>query len=297
MKINVNMSGMEVLQAKLRGLADKKIKVAAVAALNDAGYVGSTAVRKEMSKVFDRPTPYILKSAVYFKAGLAGKKVRVPGVFDLRGNPLLNKLDADRLEVVIDLSGDGNKQSVSPSMVLNAQIFGGQRRHKRHEMALKAVGVLPADMFIVPGEAAQIDSYGNMNVGQIRQILSWFNAAQMTSGYLGNMTQKKRDKLRAGSMRKGNVTNGFEYFVVQPGQRRQFQRANGKTGNHAMQPGIYQRIFLGQGTAIKPVMIFVKAPAYKQRLDFYRIAGDAAQGEFARAFPMYLEKLLKERGL
>lgn len=64
-----------------------------------------------------------------------------------------------------------------------------------------------------------------------------------------------------------------------------------------MQPGIYQRIFLGQGTAIKPVMIFVKSPAYKQRLDFYRIAGDAALAEFKRAFPMYLEKLLKERGL
>lgn len=109
------------------------------------------------------------------------------------------------------------------------------------------------------------------------------------------MTGKTRDRLRAGNKKRG--INGFEYFVVQPGQRRQFLRANGKTGSHAMQPGIYQRIFLGHGTAIKPVMIFVKSPSYKRRLDFYRLAEEVGVKEFNRAFPMYLDKLLKERGL
>jgi hypothetical protein len=270
-KIGVKIDGLDAVKARLRGLADKKIKVAAVAALNDAAYLGKKATEKRIAEAFDRVTPWIARSVRYVKAR------------------------HDRLESSIDFEQWGNKVGVTASQVLSAEIYGGQRRHKRHEVALQRIGILPSGMFIVPGEAAQMDSFGNMNVGQIRQILSWFNAAQMSSGYKSNMTDKTRSSLRKGSKKKG--THGFEYFVVQPGQRRQFQRANGKTGSHSMQPGIYQRVFLGHGTAIKPVMIFVRAPAYKQRLDFYRIAGDAAMAEFKRAFPMYLEKLLQERGL
>lgn len=273
MKINVKMDGMDAMQARLRGLADKKIKVAAVAALNDAAFLGKKSTEKRLAEAFDRVTPWIARSTRYVKA------------------------KADKLEASIDFDHWGNKTGVTAEKVLTAQIYGGQRRHKRHEVALQRVGILPAGMFIVPGEAAQMDGFGNMAASQIRQILSWFNAAQMTSGAYGNMIDKTRAKHRHGSQRKGKVTNGFEYFVVRPGQGRQFQRANGKTGTHKMQPGIYQRIFLGQGTAIKPVMIFVKSPAYKQRLDFYRIAEEAATAEFKRAFPKYLEKLLQERGL
>lgn len=271
--IRANINGLDAVQARLRGLAENKIKVAARSALNDAAYLGKLATEKRIAEAFDRVTPWIAKSVRYVKA------------------------KGEKLESSIDFDNWGNKTFVTAEMVLRAEIYGGQRRHKRHEVALQRMGILPAGMFIVPGDAAQMDAYGNMSSSQIRQILSWFNAAHMTAGPNQNMTDKKRASLRKGSMRQGRVTNGFEYFVVQPGQRREFQRANGGKGTHKMQPGIYQRIFLGQGTAIKPVMIFVKSPAYKQRLDFYRIAGDASLAEFKRAFPMYLEKLLKERGL
>ena len=271
MKISVKMDGLDALQAKLRGLADKKIAVAAVAALNDSAFLTKKATERIIVDVFDRPTPWISKSVRYVKAR------------------------SDKLESSIDFDQWGNKFGVTAGMVLHAQIYGGQRRHKRHEAALKHYGVLPENMYIVPGEGAQIDAFGNMNIGQIRQILSYLRVAERTSGYISNMTGKTRDRLRAGNKKRG--INGFEYFVVQPGQRRQFLRANGKTGSHAMQPGIYQRIFLGHGTAIKPVMIFVKSPSYKRRLDFYRLAEEVGVKEFNRAFPMYLEKLLKERGL
>ena len=271
--VRAKIDGLDAVQARQRGLADGKIKVAARAALNDAAFLGKKETEKRIAEAFDRVTPWIAKSVRYVKA------------------------KGDKLESSIDFDYWGNKTGVTAGKVLSAEIYGGQRRHKRHEVALQRLGILPSGMFIVPGEAAQMDGYGNMSASQIRQILSWFSAAEMTAGSTQNMTEKTRNRLRKGSMRKGRVTNGFEYFVVQPGQRREFQRANGGKGTHKMQPGIYQRIFLGQGTAIKPVMIFVKSPAYKQRLDFYRIVGDAALAEFKRAFPMYLEKLLKERGL
>lgn len=271
MKIGVQIDGLDAVKARLRGLPEKKIKVAARFALNDAAYLGKRATEQRLAEAFDRITPWIARSVRYVKAR------------------------PDNLEATIDFDQWGNKTGVTAGKVLNAQIYGGQRRHKRHEVALQRLGILPAGMFIVPGEAAQMDAFGNMSAAQIRQILSWFNAGELTSGYLSNMTERSRRRLRTGNARRG--THGFEYFVVKPGDQRSWQRANGKTGTHRMQPGIYQRVFLGQGTAIKPVMIFVKSPAYKQRLDFYRIAEAAAIGEFKLAFPRYLDKLLQERGL
>jgi len=270
-KLSVKIDGLDATKARLRGLSEKKIRVAAVAALNSAAFKAAKATQDEMSKVFDRPTPWVIGGVRYRKA---------------------NK---DTLTASVDFERWGNKAGVSVDKVLNAQITGGQRRHKRHEVALSRVGILPPGFAIVPGVGAEIDAYGNMAASQIRQILSFFQAAQMTSGYSGNMTQRRKDALAKGNKRTGAV--GFEYFVVQPGQRRQFQRSNGKTGTHKMQPGIYQRFYLAHGTAIKPVMIFVRMPAYKKILDFYGLAERVAMAEFNQYYPRYLNQLFEERGL
>ena len=64
-----------------------------------------------------------------------------------------------------------------------------------------------------------------------------------------------------------------------------------------LSPGIYQRFTFASGSAIKPIMYFVRMPAYKRRLDFYGIANKVAVDTFNKAYPMYLDKLLRERGL
>lgn len=268
MKIQVNTQGLAELKLRIAGL-ERKIKTATKAALNDAAYLGSKKTAEEIGKVFDKPTPWVKGGVRYIKAR------------------------DDKLEATIDLDNWGNKTFVSVEMVLRSEIFGGQRKLKRHEKALQQLLVLPHGYAIVPGAAAKMDSFGNMSAGQIRQILSYFNAAQMTAGYNGNMTSKRIAALARGNKR----TAGFEYFVVKPGQKRQFQRANGKTGSHAMQPGIYQRVFLGHGTAIRPVMIFVKIPSYRKRLDFYEVVQRAARPEFERAFNKYVDQFIRERGL
>lgn len=270
MKLDIKVSGMNETRLALAGLS-RKIPVIVKRALNDAAYLGSKTTAEEIGKVFDRPTPWVKGGVRYVKA---------------RDN---------KLEASIDLDKWGNKTAVSVDMVLAAEIFGGQRRLKRHERALQSIRVLPPGYAIVPGAAAKIDAFGNMAASQIRQILSWFSAARMTSGYNGNMTDRRKASLAKGSRRTGAV--GFEYFAVAPGQRRQFARSNGKSGSHAMQPGIYQRVFLGHGTAIRPVMIFVKVPSYKKRLDFYGIVERAALPEFDRAFTAYTDQFLRERGL
>jgi len=292
MKITVNMDGIDALKARLSGLAEKKIKVAAIAALNDAAFAGYTEVKKEMQKVFDRATPWVLGGVTYKKAGKAGSAVRVAGAFDINGGKLSQTLTSDRLESSIDFTGNANKQGIQVDKILDAQITGGPRKHKRHEKALQAAGILPPGMFIVPGGAAELDQYGGMKGSQIVQVLSWFNAMREV-GSRSNMTDATREKRRKGTKK----TQGFEFFYVAPGARRSYQSANGKQGTHKMQPGIYKRMFTSYGTAIRPVMIFVKSPSYKKRLDFYGVAQRKAVETFNRAFPMYLDKLLKERGL
>ncbi len=256
MKISVKIDGLDAIQAKLRGLADSKIKVAAVAALNDAAYVGAQATKKTMAQVFDRPTPWVLGGVRYVKAR------------------------KDKLEASIDFEQWGNKTNVTVAKILQAEIAGGPRKYKRHETALQRAGILPTGMFIVPGPGAALDQYGNMPGSQIVQIIAWFRAFG-EQGYKANSTDKTRARL---AKDKKNGTRGFQYFAL--------PRKVGK-----LPAGIYQRFAFSFGSAVKLVMLFVKSPNYKRRLDFYGIAEKAAGAEFNRAFPMYLEKLLKERGL
>lgn len=256
MKINVKIDGLDAIKAKMRGLADNKIKVAAVAALNDAAYLGSKKTQDEMRRVFDRPTPWVLGGVRYVKAR------------------------RDRLESSIDFDKWGNKTNVTVGHVLAAEITGGARKHKRHEIALQRAGILPAGHYIVPGAAAQMDGHGGMKSSQIVQIMAWFKSFG-EQGYKANMTAATRARL-AKDKRSGQ--KGIQYFALQ-------KKTNG------LPPGIYQRIKFATGSAVKPVMIFIRAPIYKKRLDFYGVAEKAAREEFGRAFPMYLEKLLQERGL
>lgn len=171
----------------------------------------------------------------------------------------------------------GNKQGVTVSDVLKAEIYGGLRKLKRHEQALSRVGILPAGMAIVPGEAAKIDAYGNMSAGQINQIISWFRAFG-EQGYAANMLQKGRARLARGSKAKG--TQGFAYFCL--------KKQVGK-----LSPGIYQRFSFSKGSAVKPVMIFVRIPQYRKRLDFYGVAERAAVDEFNIQFPRMYEEAMR----
>lgn len=257
MKITVKMDGLDAVQAKLRGLSDRKIRVAAKSALNVAARSASEATKREMRGVFDRPTPWVLGGVRYVKA------------------------TDQKLEAVVDFDQWGNKTAVTVGHVLEAEIAGGNRKHKRHEVALQRAGILPAGYYIVPGDAAQIDAYGNMKGSQIVQIMAWFQSFDRYSGDNKNMTDKRMRNL---GKDKRNGQRGFQYFALQ----------NRRGG---LPPGIYQRFTFAHGSAIKPVMIFVRSPAYRKRLDFYGVADRVARAEFNKAFSEYLGNMLKERGL
>jgi hypothetical protein len=224
---------MDDLKRKLAD-APRKLEIASQRALLKTAHAVKEAEVSAMQRVFDKPTRWTLGS---IKVKPTAKMEVSVGILDPAGS---------------------YKRAAN---YVGTQVGGGHRRQKAMEKALQQRGVLPSGWMTVPGEGAKIDAYGNMSVGQIKQILSWFDSAEPSAGSTQNMGQAGRDKKRKGTRK--NV--GFEYIVVSPGRQRNLK-----------QPGIYQRFFFGHGKAIKPVIIFVKSTKYSARFDFEKVARDTA---------------------
>lgn len=162
------------------------------------------------------------------------------------------------------------------SKYLLPQIRGGNRRVKRFESALERRGILPAGMYATPGSGAQMDSYGNMSRGQIVQVLSYFQSFG-EQGYKANMTDKGRRRLLKGSKRTGMM--GYSYFAI---------RRKGR-----LAPGIYKKVPFSKGSAIKPVMLFTRAPSYSKRFDFYGVALRTSKARFQENFRAALAEAMR----
>lgn len=233
----------------LQGRREQMPFAIALALTKTAGLV-KDAERKEMIDVFDKPTPWTLNSV---------------------GTKPATKEDLSSIIFLKDRSG---VSTGTPSdEYLSPQIKGGDRALKPFEYAFRSVGVLPSSHFMVPGQGAKLDQYGNMARGQIVQILSYFQAFG-EKGYSANVTPEGKRKLAQGSKRQN--TAGFAYFAVQP-------------GSHLF-PGIYQRFMFGSAGArqgaIKPIIMFVDSAHYEAIYDF------AGVGELvvANQFPSELAK-------
>jgi hypothetical protein len=111
-----------------------------------------------------------------------------------------------------------------------------------------------------------------MKTAQIVQILSYFRAFP-EAGYKANITQEKKARLAKGSKRR----LGFVYFVGRPG--------GGK-----LPLGVWQRVGFSQGSAVRPILIFVNGANYPVRFDFQYVA----QQTIAKEFPAQMQAALAE---
>lgn len=228
----------------------RQVEIAQQRAVLGTARVVKDDVVKEMQRAFDRPTRWTLNA---FRVAL-GKERMQGGIM----RPEAGGEISARVEVK-----DGYWYRADN--YLQTQIEGGARKRKAFENALQRVGVLPAGWFAVPGQSAKLDAHGNHSPGEIRQILSWFDAAELVAGSRQNMRDAGRDKRRKGTRKK----YGFEYFAVQPNARR-----------GGLRPGIYRRTFMGLGGRIEPIMIFVRSTAYGKRFKFNEVASQTVRREF-----------------
>lgn len=246
------------VRRQLAEFSDRRFNAALATALTRTAVQVRTEVLASMPRLLDRPTPYTLRQLRYVGATAdrlaAAVGFGVASVTDQRGAPIGYR----------DL-GPGETPA---GKYLQPQIEGGSRRLKRLEVALKAIGALPAGWFSVPGQGASIDAYGGVSRGQIVQVLSQLRV-QLVAGSQRNLAAGARG---IAAQRKA----GGRFFVIRPGEGRG-------------QPGIYQREFIGRN--VTPVFIFVKSVAYSKRFDFDRIAGGLAE----QNLPVQIQRSLAEQ--
>jgi hypothetical protein len=228
--------------ATLGKLQDGQRRAIAVA-LNDSAFKArSVNVPHALRVAFPSVTPYVERGVV------------------VRG-----RATTQRLEVEVRIAEGGvDVAGVGAARVLRAQAQQTTRHAKRFEVTLQKLGYLPSGWVTVPAGGARLDERGNMSTGLIRELQSYFGAAELTSGYTANSTVKTRAAKKAG--REGK-RYGYVYFV-------------GKPAGGRLPLGIYKRTRTGFGWALTPVVLFVPRAKYARRFDFQAATKDAIDQNF-----------------
>ena len=175
-------SNIAEVTKRFRDLHQEQIPLAVAKALTFTAERVRDAERREMQRVFDRPTPFTLNS-LYLRGATPA-----------------------RLEARVWFKDLRFKQHY-----LVPQVQGGDRPLKRFEKYLQDSGWLPRGMFVVPGSRADLDAYGNVSRGQLIKVLSALRALPQT-GYLANRSAASAAR-RAKSKRPKALVN---YFVGKP---------------------------------------------------------------------------------
>lgn len=229
MRAGISAGDLDDAVASLQQLAGDLPARAHADALNHVGNIARQELRREMSTVFDRPTPFTLNSVRIFNA------------------------TPSKLEVELWVKDDkeNNSKALAPEDWVAPQVFGGGRVDKKSESLLRAKGILPAGLFIVPAAGAKLDQYGNLSRGQVLQILSGLSAAEGARGYTANASESAR------SLRKGHAK---AFFVMRRGK---------------LPIGIAER----RGKDLVMVLAFVKQPQYRERYRFHDVVRRTAEND------------------
>ncbi|MDG9928268.1 MULTISPECIES: hypothetical protein [unclassified Pseudomonas] len=186
MRGTISAADLDDAAAGLQVLGSGLAEAALADALNHTANQGGQALTQAMTDVFDRPTPWTLKSTRILNA------------------------TPQRLEAALWVQDQsGGKNPFSAEDYLLPQVDGGDRITRRSERMLREAGILPSDRFVVPGAGARLDAYGNIQRGHLMQILSGLKAVHR-SGSDHNATDSAR------SARKGHAR---AFFVMKRGSR------------------------------------------------------------------------------
>jgi len=260
--IKIEIKGLDEVRRQLGSLA-KQANYAASRALNETAKRVQTKTHDEMKRVFDRPTPYTLRSMK------------------------VERSDKRNLRAIVRLRDDAPGKGTPWVNALGHHFGGGNRAWRKFEGALMRIGILPSGMVAVPPKgsswAMQLDAYGNIPRGKLVQLLAYFNAFG-EQGYKANMTDKRRRSLaKQGRTDSGYKTiGGVQYFAVSRrlGIARHFH------------PGIWARRGI-HGSDVAPVILFVRKPSYQRRIDLERIARDIVTKDFNDLFNRELAAAIK----
>jgi hypothetical protein len=237
------------IAADLEKNYSKQVKFATAKTLTDVAGKVRVKVAEEMSRKFDKPKPETLKSLVI--------------------KPASKNADNPQAEVFVK-DRPFAKNPLSLAEILEHQFSGGTRRRKRIEKLFERKGLISSNDFLVPGEGAKLDQYGNMSLGEVSKILANLGA---NLDAIQNSTRRSRVKARDDKKR-----SAAGYFWSN-GQR--------------LPKGVWLRYRFGYGNAVKPIMIVINAPKYSKRIDMAKIASEVISKDLDRLLAENLRAALK----
>lgn len=250
--IKIETKNLEMVREHLARLSGPQAKAAYAKALNDTGFHVRRQMQAALRGGFDRVTPWVERSPKVFMATADKLSVSIA--------PTLSTTNA---------ASAGGKAGVDPQDVLQAQEFGGKRRDKRSESALRRAGFLPMGFqTAIPAEPfpGSDDGRGNLRGAFLQQLLSYLHAYS-EQGFKANMTAKRKGTIHRGTAK----AQGRRYFVSYGKWR------DGRAAHLA--PGVWAASGTG-GAVLRPVLMFVRPPSYRPRLSMDRIARESGAQEY-----------------
>jgi hypothetical protein len=258
--IKVEFTGLRERLMTLDRLEREQLPFAAALALTRTAQTVAGAIRDEMAVSFDRPTRATLNSP-FIEPATKDKMTAKVWINDGRVSEY--RQQQARLTGTAESKWGSDRSAIR---WLEPQIYGGGRNHKGIERVLQRRGVIGPGQFVMPGEAAPLDQYGNIKRGQLTKILS---GAKLWSeeGYNANRTDSDRSRAKRGE----------RYFVI-------------RRGREAI--GVAERKRYGKGSrnSIAMVLVFGRSPSYTKRLDFFGVASKVAND----TLPIEFEKALAQ---
>lgn len=207
----------------------RQLPYATARALTETARAARLELGKEIERSFQAPTPWI-KSGTFSTSA-----------------------SKETLSAQVGIKDVGAR--ASQAKYLKEHIGGGVRSSKPMELAMRALGILPAGWLVVPSnDGVRKDAYGNVPKATITRVIA---------------AVQSRATAKRGA-------DSFRVIVVRPGQ------ANARTRHLA--PGIWSINAVGAQVVVKPVFLFVHAASYRTRLDLAKIVGAAVEREFDQRF-------------
>jgi hypothetical protein len=117
---------------------------------------------------------------------------------------------------------------------------------------------------LAPGSGAKLDQYGNMNRGQLQQILSQLRAGFDSLSWQSQSKRSRRNVKRAGRIfwsRGGHLARGA---------------------------------WLAQGRTVTPLLVAVSSARYRLRIDLPDVAKRVVSRTFSLEFERFLKQELKK---
>lgn len=245
-----------VLNRKLTAIERRNLPFATAQALNRTAEQAQKAATDGL-KVFDRPTPFTLKSVFIRRVTKAQYKT---GLF---------------AEVFLR---DEAFKGTAPVKYLEPEVKGGSRRVKRFERALRAEGIMGPNEWAVPSRALKLNQYGNVSAGMISSILSQLEASPDN---LQNVTRRSKQRLRKQGKRL--------YFTPRPGSKLK-PGVYVRTGRRPKSGGDPRDVR-------PVLLFVSDAPTYRPRYQFFEIVTKVHTRRFASIFQAELARAVaSDRG-